>query len=90
MISADLCADTLTPDYQSLLNVWITMHDYAEIPTNVDSFGRSVAILPAEKIESIIVAGGFENPILFYQALFITAWYSRVDRSQARQFGGSG
>ncbi len=54
------------------------MHDYAGMPANIDSFGHNVAILPSENIESIIVAGGFENPILFFKTLFIQAWFSKI------------
>jgi len=78
MINADLSADMLTFNYNELLNIWVNMHDYAGMPTNVESFGHNVAILPTEKIESIIVAGGFENPILFYKTFFIQAWCSKV------------
>lgn len=34
------------------------------------------ALVPAE-IEVIIAAGGFYTPVLFFQTLFIHAWFSR-------------
>ena len=40
-------------------------------------WGKDVAVSRPEEIESIIAGAGFEPPILFYQALFIHAWYAR-------------
>lgn len=78
LINADLAFDMSTSDYKDILDVWINMHDYADMPTNVDSFGRSVALLPADKVESIIKSSGFDSPVLFFQTLFIHAWFSKV------------
>lgn len=79
MINADLSSDMKSSNYNELLNIWVNMHDYAGMPTNIESFGNNVAILPTEDIESIIVDGGFESPILFYKTLFIQAWFSKVN-----------
>jgi len=78
MINADLSADMLDFTYTGLLDIWVNMHDYAKMPANIESFGHNVALLSTEKIESMIIAGGFKNPILFYKTLFIQAWYSKV------------
>lgn len=78
MINADLSTDILDTNYTELLNVWVNMHDYAGMSANIESFGRDVSILPIEEIESILVSGGFEKPVLFYQAFFIKAWFSRA------------
>lgn len=40
-------------------------------------WGKDVAVSRPEEIESMIAGAGFEPPILFYQALFIHAWYAR-------------
>jgi tRNA (cmo5U34)-methyltransferase len=34
------------------------------------------ALTPSE-IEAIIAAGGFDTPVLFFQTLFIHAWFSK-------------
>jgi tRNA (cmo5U34)-methyltransferase len=36
-----------------------------------------VAVRPAQEIERIIVSGGFESPVCFFQAGLIHAWYSK-------------
>jgi tRNA (cmo5U34)-methyltransferase len=41
------------------------------------AYRRDVAVLPAPRIESIIVSGGFESPVRFFQAGLIHAWYAR-------------
>jgi tRNA (cmo5U34)-methyltransferase len=69
-------------EYQSLLEVWLRMLKYSEVPdTEVENFrvsyGRSVALLSPQKVESIITKGGFESPVLFFQTLLIRAWYSK-------------
>jgi len=78
LINADLASDMSSADYQNILDVWINMHDFAEMPANVDAFGRNVALLPTDKVESIIKSSGFESPVLFFQTLFIHAWFSKV------------
>ena len=67
-----------TSDYKNILDVWIKMHDYAGMPANADAFGRNVALLPTEEVEAIIKSGGFDSPVLFFQTLFIHAWFSEV------------
>jgi tRNA (cmo5U34)-methyltransferase len=37
---------------------------------------KDLAVIPANEVESIIASAGFEPPILFYQTLFIHAWYT--------------
>ncbi|NJL87888.1 MAG: class I SAM-dependent methyltransferase [Leptolyngbyaceae cyanobacterium SM1_1_3] len=81
LVSADLTADMATAEYQSLLEIWLRMLRYAEIPTpEVEkfrtSYGRDVALLSPEKVASIMAEGGFELPVLFYQSLLARAWYA--------------
>lgn len=40
-------------------------------------YGRDVAVLPPPEVASIIAAGGFDSPVLFFQSLLIHAWYAR-------------
>ena len=42
-----------------------------------EAYRRDVAVLPAAQVEAILVSGGFESPIQFYQAGLIRAWYSK-------------
>ncbi len=82
LVSSDLASDMATSEYQSLLEVWLRMLKYAQVPVaEIDNFrvsyGRDVALLSPEKVESIITKGGFESPVLFYQTLLIRAWYAK-------------
>jgi tRNA (cmo5U34)-methyltransferase len=41
------------------------------------AYDRDVAVLPPSEVASIIAAGGFGSPILFFQNLLMHAWYAR-------------
>jgi len=78
MVNADLAYDMSSPDYENILDVWRAMHDYAGMPANIDSFGHNVAVVPAEQVASIIKSSGFGSSVLFFQTLFIHAWFSEI------------
>jgi tRNA (cmo5U34)-methyltransferase len=82
LASSDLSADVTAPTYPSLLAVWLRTMSGADVtPEGIErmraAYQQDVAVLPAAEVEEIIVAGGFESPIQFFQAGFIHAWYSR-------------
>ncbi len=82
LASSDLAADLRSDAYQSLLGVWFRTMAGADVrPEGLqrmrEAYGRDVAVLPAAEIEAIIVSGGFESPIQFFQAGLIHGWYSR-------------
>lgn len=82
LASSDLSSDTHSPTYPSLLAVWLTTMATTDLsPADIarmrTAYERDVAILSADKVESILVAGGFESPVQFFQAGLIRAWYSR-------------
>lgn len=82
LASADLASDMSSTAYPRLLEVWLRMMKAAEVPAEeIESFrvsyGRDVAILPAQDVGTIIASGGFETPILFLQTGLIHAWYAR-------------
>lgn len=82
LVSADLVADMSASEYRSLLEVWLRMLRYCEVPVEEierfrDSYGRDVALLPPRTIEAIITNGGFESPVMFLQTLLIHAWYAK-------------
>ncbi|MCG8422547.1 MAG: methyltransferase domain-containing protein [Proteobacteria bacterium] len=83
LVSCDLASDMSASAYKSLVEVWVRMLRYAEIPAEeVDkfraSYGRDVAVLPPHEVASIIAASGFDPPILFFQTLLIHAWYCQL------------
>jgi tRNA (cmo5U34)-methyltransferase len=88
LVSADLASDLASPTYQSLLEVWLRLMRATDIPPeNLEhlrvTYGRDVALLPLEKVSSIIEAGGFETPVLFLQTVLIHAWYAQRDPTVA-------
>lgn len=82
LASSDLASDVSSPHYDALLETWLNMMAVAGIPAAGleqmrAAYARDVAILPREQVAAIIEAGGFANPVPFYQAGLIHAWYSR-------------
>ncbi len=82
LISADLSADTTSAAYEDLLRVWARMIvspsvSIEEIEQMRHSHNSTVAVLPAREVETIIAAGGFEPPVLFFQYLLMHAWFTR-------------
>ena len=82
LISSDLMLGQSPPVYESLFEVWVKMlggSGWSEEQINGlrTAYGRDIAKLMAPQVESIIEAGGFETPVLFFQTLFICAWFSR-------------
>lgn len=81
LINADLTSPDNQISYDKLSEVWAKMlmfvgmsQEKAEAATS--QWGKSVAVSKQDEIEEIILSGGFENPTLFYQSLFIKAWFS--------------
>lgn len=54
-----------------------------EIERMREAYSRDVAVLPAGDVRDIITRGGFDSPILFFQAGMIHAWYAKRSPSQA-------
>lgn len=82
LVSSDLSSDMSTSAYQSLLEVWLKMLRYTEVPEmEVEkicaSYGRDVAVRSPLEVESIIASSGFDTPVLFFQTLLIHAWYAK-------------
>ncbi len=83
LVSADLASDISTSAFKSLLEVWLKMLKYSDLPADeIEKFrtshGNVVAVLPPQEVGEIIASSGFDSPVLFYQTLLIHAWYSRL------------
>lgn len=80
MANADLSCDTESAEYDALLTVWqramAGTADPAERERMKSGYARDVAILPSHAVMSIIESGGFDNPVPFYQAGLIRAWFA--------------
>jgi tRNA (cmo5U34)-methyltransferase len=80
LVSSDLASDISTSNYKSLLEVWIRTLKSSDWPNAErlrEIYGRDVALLSTQEVETIIKAGGFECPVLFLQTALIHAWYSK-------------
>lgn len=88
LVSADLSAKLSSPSGAALMEVWLRVMkagglDEEALNRMRDAYSRDVAVAPAEDIEGIITAGGFESPVEFFQAGMIHSWYStKVNRPQ--------
>jgi tRNA (cmo5U34)-methyltransferase len=81
LVNADISGDMTAPNFQSLLDVWLRMLKYSDLPAEEitkmqTSLGEKVAVLPPREIESLIKSSGFTPPVLFFQSLLIHAWYA--------------
>ncbi|RHW20848.1 class I SAM-dependent methyltransferase [Pseudomonas jilinensis] len=90
LASSDLASDVSSSQYSALLQTWLNMMLASDIPAaGVEqmraAYAKDVAILPPAQIESIIREGGFDNPVGFYQAGLIHAWFSRRVAGLQRQ-----
>jgi tRNA (cmo5U34)-methyltransferase len=82
LISSDIAYDLSSSAYSDMLENWLQMMKSADLPEEqVEKmrhvYGRDVAVLPPSAVASIIAAGGFDAPVLFFQSLLIHAWYTR-------------
>jgi tRNA (cmo5U34)-methyltransferase len=79
LITADLASSLNSSAFENLFEIWLRAHGHtppAERPSQI-GWEKDVAVSRPDEIESIIAGAGFEQPILFYQALFIHAWHAR-------------
>ena len=82
LINSDLVLGLLPPVHQSLFEVWLRMlggsgWSEEDIEKMRAAWQLHIAALTAPEIEVIIAAGGFDTPVLFFQTLFIHAWFSK-------------
>jgi tRNA (cmo5U34)-methyltransferase len=47
------------------------------------AYAHDVGVLPPERVEAILRAGGFALPVRFFQAGLIHAWISQVEHRDA-------
>ncbi len=83
LINADLAYDRSAATYPELLDIWLRIMASAGMPIDMvrarisAAYDRDVAVLPPSEVASIIAAGRFDSPVLFFQSLLMHAWYAR-------------
>lgn len=89
LMSSDLAGDLTKVDCQNLLEVWFKVMNEGGISEEGitrmrEAYARDVAVLPPTEVRHMIVQGGFESPVLFFQAGMIHAWYAKRSSTVAR------
>lgn len=82
LVSSDLACDMNGSGSRSLLEVWFRLMAGGGMPSGGlvkmrEAYTRDVAVLPPEDVREIIMRGGFESPVRFFQAGMICAWYAK-------------
>lgn len=82
LINSDLVLGLTPPVHESLFEVWLRMlggsgWSEKDIEKMRSAWRLHIAVLTPTEIEAIIAAGGFDTPVLFFQTLFIHAWFSK-------------
>jgi tRNA (cmo5U34)-methyltransferase len=82
LINADIASDLSSSAYLGILTIWLGIMKSAGMPDERlekmrTTYGRDVAVLPSSEVASIIAAGGFDPPVLFFQSLLMHAWYAK-------------
>jgi tRNA (cmo5U34)-methyltransferase len=82
LVSSDLAGDLNAADGRDLLKVWFTLMkgngvSPEEVEKMRETYVRDVAVLPPQQVREIIIGGGFELPVLFFQTGLIHAWYAK-------------
>lgn len=72
LVGADLVTWQPTNSPSNLLGLWKRTMNYANAPVPPE-----VPAVNPQELENIVVGGGFDSPVFFYQALLMNAWYSR-------------
>jgi tRNA (cmo5U34)-methyltransferase len=82
LASADLASQSEAAHYEVLLRAWLTMMAGAGVPPEGlermrSAYSKDVAVLSPQVVAAVIQAGGFDPPVLFYQAGLLHAWLAR-------------
>lgn len=81
LISSDFVLGMSPSVYRSLIEVWLRMLGSGWSEEDIEKmrsvWSLHIASLTPSEVEAIIAAGGFDTPVLFFQTLFIHAWFSK-------------
>jgi tRNA (cmo5U34)-methyltransferase len=88
LASSDLAGQLGSPHYEVLLGAWLAMMARAGVPPEGlermrAAYSKDVAVLSSQTVSAIIQAGGFDPPVLFYQAGLLHAWLASREAADA-------
>lgn len=84
LINADLASSTGLVNAETMYDVWLRTRGMAagsSKPSDM-GWGKIVSVSTCKEVEALITAGGFDGPTLFYQALFIHAWFAKLNYNE--------
>jgi tRNA (cmo5U34)-methyltransferase len=94
LVSSDLAGDLAATEYRDLLDLWFRVMTGSGTPSPPEgiermreAYRRDVAVLLPRDVHDIITRGGFDSPVLFFQAGMIHAWHAKRSASQADKDG---
>ena len=82
LVTSDLTGDMSSPKCELLIEQWFQLMRGGGIsPEGIEkmreAYSSDVAVLPADDVEEIIIQGGFELPVKFFQAGMVQAWFAK-------------
>lgn len=80
LVNAELSPAVSDPEFATLRDAWVALHVRAGIGMRPDYLGRDVVVETPADIEAMLERAGFSAPTLFFRALLIAAWHSRIRR----------
>lgn len=88
LVNADLASDVSSPEYESLLAMWLDRMSTAGVPPEAlararAAYAKDVAVLPPAEVAALIASAGFNAPTPFFQAGLMHAWCATRARSEA-------
>ena len=85
ILNVDLCADTDTADFPSLMSLWkelLTLNGISEtaIATYQTAYGRDFACHGPADVAAMIEAAGFDRPVQCFQTALMRGWITNRQR----------
>jgi len=94
LASSDLASGAVGTDFETLLRIWMSVVaggivSAERLNRTREAFAKDVAVLGSAEVASIIAAGGFEQPVQFFQAGCLHAWCSRRRETGSAEAAGT-
>ncbi len=81
LAAADLSCDTQSEEFDALLAVWQRATTGSVDPADRErmrsGYAKDVSILPSGAVRALIESAGFDEPVPFFQAALLRAWFAR-------------
>ncbi|MBN7820102.1 class I SAM-dependent methyltransferase [Bowmanella yangjiangensis] len=78
LVNAELSWNRQDSSFTTISQHWVALHKLAGLNINPSYLGDQVVVDAPSDISQLLASAGFSSPTLFYQALLIHAWYSKL------------